>query len=551
MATVRRLLLAIGVAIGLLVGMEGVARLAGVGARRPGDSTLKYQRIAYPLFAPLDGEAEGVWATTDPRLPRQSLRVPKPAGTRRVFCFGGSALAGLGHSPNVTLAAQLQCALDAGASDVDYEVFNLGVVAFASGQVRDMVADVLDYAEPDLLVVYSGNNEFLEVHSELFAAAQGRGPGALARLARSSALLRGLRGGGRLDRAALEASVSTRDLAANDARVDHSSLMEQVELADGDVARVLDQYQANLEAIARLAEEAEVPLALCTVESNWRWVGVEDPEPAEHPWLLDALLGSNGGAPLGDGWCGTGVQDVESYEASLHSHQESSPGSERYLSLAALACSEETRGAWDSARAHFRESRDIDPHLRRATTAHAERVRAAAGASPGAALIEIAGGLQAGAPQGIVGFETFYDYVHFTPEGNAAATRALLDGLLAGGLIELDAPDAARDALERLPAQVHSGRDGLHVDRWIGFADDPGLLESRDLWKYDACWNALDARIEANSDDWEARVWRGHLLSFKPGRAAEARRDYRAALALRDDPQVRASLERLDAEPAP
>ncbi len=533
MATLRRLLLALAVAFGLVLGLEFAARAAGFGALDPGYSTLKYQRIAFPLFAPLERGDVGVLATTDPRLPRQSFRVPKPAGTRRVFCFGGSALAGLGHSPNVTLAAQLQRALDAGGGEVDYEVFNLGVVAFASGQVRAMVADVLSYAEPDLLVVYSGNNEFLEVHSQLFAEAQGRGPGAVAGWVRSSALLRGLQGGGKIDRAALEASVSTRDLAANDARVDHSALMQEVELPDDEIARVLGRYQENLEAIARMAEEAGVPLALCTVESNWRWVGMEDPEPAEHAWLQAALDCSEG------------------LVAGLRAQLERAPDHERYRVTAALAEAEERQAAHATAAGLFREARDGDPHLRRATTDHAERVRRAAESSENAVLIDTARGLQTVAPHGIVGFETFYDYVHFTPAGNADASRVLLDGLLGAGLVEVASPELARAALSELPAQGLTGADGLHVDRWIGFGDDPSLLTSRDLWKYDTCWNALDARLEADPEDWDALVWRGHLLSFKPGRAADARRDYAAALALRDDPLVRASLERLNAYPAP
>lgn len=531
MATLRRLLLACVAALGLIFGLEYAARAAGFGAPDPGYSSLKYQRIAFPLFAPLpDGQA---LATTDPRLPRQSFQVPKPSNTRRVFCFGGSALAGLGHSPNVTLAAQLQRALDAGGGDIDYEVFNLGVVAFASGQVRAMVADVLSYAEPDLLVVYSGNNEFLEVHSQLFARSQGQGPGAIGQLVRSSALLRGLQGGGKIDRAALEASVSTRDLAANDARVNHSELMEQVELPEAEIARTLERYQANLEAIARMAEEAGVPLALCTVESNWRWVGLEDPQPADHAWLQAAL------------------DSPEGLAAGLRAQLEQVPHHERYKVTAALAAAEEEQGATAIAAELFRESRDDDPHLRRATTEHAARVRRAAESSNNAALIDTALGLQALAPGGIVGFETFYDYVHFTPAGNAAATRVLLDGLLDAGWVQVASPELARAALSELPAQSLTGRDGLHVDRWIGFGGDLALLDSRDLWKYDACWAALDARLEASPADWEARVWRGHLLSFKPGRAGDARRDYEAALAEREHPDVRASLERLLANPAP
>ena len=45
----------------------------------------------------------------------------------------------------------------------------LGIVALSSRQVKLLVEDVCARVAPDVVVVYSGNNEFLELHAEKYA----------------------------------------------------------------------------------------------------------------------------------------------------------------------------------------------------------------------------------------------------------------------------------------------------------------------------------------------------------------------------------------------
>ena len=154
--------------------VEGILRLSGLGD--PGtsqSSRLAYQQIHLPALAP-DQRPDGtrVLRTNDPRLPYQEILREKPEKAIRIMTFGGSATAGLGYSPNVTFSRQLARMLEASHPEQTIEVGNLGIVSLASRQVASLVEEAAREYDPDALIVYSGNNEFLEVHAEKFAAAQ-------------------------------------------------------------------------------------------------------------------------------------------------------------------------------------------------------------------------------------------------------------------------------------------------------------------------------------------------------------------------------------------
>ena len=165
----------------MLVVLEAGLRLAGIGAADEAvASRLKYQQIYLPVIQPSQRpDGTDILRTTDSRLPYQSILAEKPADGLRIFTFGGSATAGLGFSPNVTFARHLERMLETAYPERTVEVVNLGIVALAARQVRVLVEDACRNFEPDAVLVYSGNNEFLEMHAEKYAAANA---GMLARL---------------------------------------------------------------------------------------------------------------------------------------------------------------------------------------------------------------------------------------------------------------------------------------------------------------------------------------------------------------------------------
>ena len=89
------------------------------------------------------------------------ILVKKPENTIRIFCLGSSACAGWPHPPTETFSAYLQQALEAAYPDKKIEVVSAAAHGFAAYRTRRVLDEVLQI-EPDAVIVWEGNNEFLE-----------------------------------------------------------------------------------------------------------------------------------------------------------------------------------------------------------------------------------------------------------------------------------------------------------------------------------------------------------------------------------------------------
>jgi len=85
--------------------------------------------------------------------------VPKPKGTFRIFCLGGSTTIGFPYGPVGSFGSFLRDRLKAIFPDQQIEVINLGMTATNSYTAADLARDVVNY-EPDLIIDYDGHNEF-------------------------------------------------------------------------------------------------------------------------------------------------------------------------------------------------------------------------------------------------------------------------------------------------------------------------------------------------------------------------------------------------------
>ena len=177
-------------------------------------------------------------------------------------------------------------------------------------------------------------------------------------------------------------------------------------------------------------------------------------------------------------------------------------------------------------------------------------MRAVAASEPGVELVDLADFLGQFEPGGVIGFDTFYDYVHFTPEGALIAAETLGVHLARVGVVGAFEPNGDY-ARARRAFLAGEGADALDANAFVGFGRDRDLLESRDLWRYDTLVDRLDDAIDADPSDWRALAWRGNVHFYRPLAAAAAEADYRAALALEDDPTVRANLEALTTDRRP
>lgn len=120
-------------------------------------------RSTYPIFVPGKG-AQADYYVTNPHfgayLNTQSFLKAKSAGLRRIFVVGGSAAYGFPLNEEYGFSGYLRRALDKVAPG-RFEIINVAGMSFGSHRVLDVLKDVVLF-EPDLVIIYSGNNEYVE-----------------------------------------------------------------------------------------------------------------------------------------------------------------------------------------------------------------------------------------------------------------------------------------------------------------------------------------------------------------------------------------------------
>ena len=148
----------------LLLGIEGVLRLFGLGGtpsafRRigampndPGASLFMTDNNAPRSFFFANRDRPG-------SLEEWPLVVPKPKGSVRVVLLGESAMKGFPEPLSLNSGAFLNAMLSQVWRDRTPEILNMGCTAIASFPVLELGLEALDY-QPDLVVVYAGNNEY-------------------------------------------------------------------------------------------------------------------------------------------------------------------------------------------------------------------------------------------------------------------------------------------------------------------------------------------------------------------------------------------------------
>lgn len=91
----------------------------------------------------------------------ESFSAEKGADEFRIFCLGGSTVQGRPFSIETSFTTWLELNLQAADPSRQWEVVNCGGVSYASYRLAPILDEVLGY-DPDLIVLYTGHNEFLE-----------------------------------------------------------------------------------------------------------------------------------------------------------------------------------------------------------------------------------------------------------------------------------------------------------------------------------------------------------------------------------------------------
>ena len=281
----RKVVFSLAVLILFCLAAELTLRLVGARFARPVPQPIKspidFQQMPRPFFELEPGNRRLFMHNDVNRRPY--LRYPKSANEFRVFAFGGSATAGMGFPYNGSFSRWLERMLQAAHPDREVEVVNMGRVGYSTEQVKVLFDEVLEKAEPDLLIVYSGHNEFLDVKARLALA----GPPA-SRLSdwldRHSAAVRFARG--------LLPARKITDAERSKILRDYIFLP----LNPRQVQDTLARYRRNLTEMAQAAKKHQVPLIICTLLANplpdaFDSPFVDEQTPAEDKQLVSQAIG--------------------------------------------------------------------------------------------------------------------------------------------------------------------------------------------------------------------------------------------------------------------
>lgn len=261
----------LGVAPFLLA--EGLFVLFDVGRPDLHDDPFVGFRAVRPLFVPSeDGSRWEIPPARQAFFRPESFAAAKGANEYRIFCLGGSTVQGRPFAIETSFTTWLELNLRLAEPRRTWEVVNCGGISYASYRLVPILAEVLAH-EPDLIVLYTGHNEFLEDRE--YGSIRDM-PGVLARPLERIARTRTFN---LLREAYLRVRGSPRAaappgrpvLAAEaDAMLDYQGGLAKYHRDESWRRGVLRHFGFNVGRMVQLSRDAGVPLLLVNPVSNLR-----------------------------------------------------------------------------------------------------------------------------------------------------------------------------------------------------------------------------------------------------------------------------------------
>lgn len=517
------------------VGLELLLALFGVQPLAADEDPYVGFAGSLPLFVEERRADGGVDMVTAPNKLRwfnpQRFSQIKPPGVKRVFVLGGSTTYGHPYDDAVSFPAWLRELLVEADAEQTWEVINCGGISYASYREAVLMQELVKY-EPDVFILYSGPNEFLEARTY---------PG----LAESSGVL--LRVGAALSRTRLFAlgrrapsgtpslAVRPSDVGAKNGRsllpVEVSTLLDREAGLDvytrDDALRddILDHFRFNLERMAQRARSAGAHMIFVTPASELRdcapFKSEHGPGISEHDAeRVQELLLAAFEAGVG------GLHDEALARLSAAVSLDSRYALSQYLLGTALF----EAGRHDEARSALLRARDEDVCPLRPLSPMRGMILEVArehGASAVDFVQLVDDECERRFGHRVPGHEQFLDHVHLAVTGYRLLGLGLLDRMIADGLLTpragfgqaaIDTVSARMEARLDRQAQGFALRNLAKTLGWAGKHEEADRLAQQTL--------AL-----LGDGDSESHFLRGTFAAHS-GRWDEAAEHYRRALAI-------------------
>jgi tetratricopeptide (TPR) repeat protein len=543
--SVRKKLLFAGVTIaGLFAVLEAALWLWGVRPLALEQDPFVGFASTLPLYVS-DPQQSGMLVTAENKrelFNTQRFARHKPSGTYRVFCLGGSTTYGHPYDDRASFAAWLRELLPCADASRRWEVINAGGISYASYRVAALMQELVAY-EPDLFVIYTGHNEFLEHRTyknffELPLAV--REASAVLSRTRTYTLLRRML----VSSPHGQAAAGRQQLPAEvDARLDHTIGPADYHRDESTRRQIVEHLRFNLRRMVDLAHAAGAEVVFVTPAANLKDCS---PFKSEHREDLSESELSHWSSAYHEA---RRRQKASEWPAAVERFEEALTVDDRYAELHyRLGQCLLNLGQLQEANRAFERARDEDICPLRAPAKVIEAVHEAVQAKD-CGLVDFASQVgkwsveQSG--QESPGREMFLDHVHLSQELTGRLARLIVDQMARQGIVAAGPkPGCLAEATELIASQLDSRELGVgmrniaKVYSWAGKMEEAGP--------------AALAALERLPDDRESLFIAGAYLK-QNGRSEEGTEYYRRALELEveehpDDVEARQFLAKACAE---
>ncbi len=364
----------------------------------------------------------------------ESFAANKSANEYRVFVLGGSTVAGRPFGIETSFTTWLEIALRAADPSRNWEVVNCGGISYASYRLAPVLAEVLHY-QPDLIILCTGHNEFLEART--FDHIAQRGKLLNTSLAAASRW--------RTFNLAREAFLRTQSKSSSEpaasrpilpteveALLDYRGGLEEYHHDEAQRRGIVAQFEYNLRRMVQMTRDAGVPLILVNPACN---LAATPPFKSEHGPDLSAAEVSQWNALNDEArqYLRGQVRDVQ--QAARLFEQACQIDPQHAGGWYNLAKCYEAAGAWDDALRTYTRAKDADVCPLRILEPMHEAVLQVA-QQMDVPLADAQQLFASRSEHGIVGGKWLVDHVHPSIEGHQLLADALLAVMENMGIID-------------------------------------------------------------------------------------------------------------------
>ena len=348
----------------------------------------------------------------------QAFAINKPNDGFRFFTLGGSSSYGYPRGSEVAFTAILSDLLAESHPGLAVEGINASGISYGMHRLNIVSDELIEY-QPDLFILYSGHNEFIE--PEFFDSLSNRGAtreGLEYALAQS-----------RLYALTRSAADRLRDAKPADLGVGRQVRRDQTQVyTPEEKSAVVAKYREGLSRLVDRAQAVGVRVLLATIPANlkgWRPEASTGSGKNHRRWVEAQAKGRN-------------LFRQEKYEQALASFEEAvrlePEHAETFYDLG--RCYEKLE-QWEKAREAYQRACDKDASPVRRIAGINRAIREVASAK-GTLFVDIDKIFQKQSEHGLVGYRLIEDYVHPTIEGHELIAWEIWRAIEQSGLLGED-----------------------------------------------------------------------------------------------------------------